>query len=186
MATELARVRFSVDDYHRMAETGILHEDARLELIGGEIVQMSPVGSRHAACVKRLNRLLGRRLGDEAVLGVQDPVRLGDDTEPEPDVMILQPREDFYEQAAPTAADVVLLIEVADSSLAYDRAIKLPRYAQAGVPEVWLVDLDGQAIERHTLPAEAGFLDVRRFVRGTALASLAVPRLVVPVDTVLG
>ncbi len=186
MVTDLARVRFSVDDYHRMAETGILHEDDRVELIGGEIVQMSPVGSHHAACVKRLNRLLGRRLGDEAVLGVQDPLRLGDDTEPEPDLTVLQPREDFYEQATPTATDVLLLIEVCDSSLAYDRTVKLPRYAHAGVPEVWLVDLESQVIERYTEPTEAGFLDVRRFSRGMTVASIAVPHLVIPVEAVLG
>ena len=186
MATELARVRFSVDDYYRMAETGILHEDDRVELIGGEIVRMSPVGSHHAACVKRLNRLLGRRLGDDAVLGVQDPLRLGDDTEPEPDVTVLQPREDFYEEATPTASDVLLVIEVCDSSLAYDRAVKLPRYAQAAVPEVWRVDLDGQVIERYTKPSEAGFLEVRRFGRGTTVASSALSHLVVPVNAVLG
>lgn len=186
MATELARLRFSVADYHRMAETGILHEDDRLELIGGEIVQMNPVGRHHAACVKRLNRLVGRRLGDDAVLGVQDPLRLGDDTEPEPDLTVLRPREDFYEEATPTATDVLLLIEVCDSSLAYDHAVKLPRYAQAGVAEVWLVDLDGQVIELYTKPTEAGFLDVRTFSRGMAVASLVVPHLVIPVNAVLG
>jgi hypothetical protein len=119
-------------------------------------------------------------------LGVQDPLLLGDDTEPEPDLTVLRPRDDFYEETTPTATDVFLLIEVSDSSLAYDRAVKVPRYAQAGVVEIWLVDLDGQAIEQYTKPTVDGFLDVRTFSRGMTVASVAVPRLVIPVNAVLG
>jgi len=126
MAAPLVRHRFTVEEYHRMGQAGILSEDDRVELIEGEIVEMAPVGSRHAACVKRLNALLSRRAGGRALVSVQDPIRLGEHSEPQPDLALLKPREDFYAAAHPGPEDVLLVIEVAETSLEYDREVKLP------------------------------------------------------------
>jgi Uma2 family endonuclease len=179
MAAVLTRVRFTVDDYHRMADAGILAEDDRVELIDGEIVRMSPVGAQHAGTTKKLNRLLTLTLGDAAMIGVQDPVRLADDTEPEPDISVLRPRADFYRQSHPVPPEILLLIEVADTSLLADRLVKIPRYARAGVPEVWLVDLDHRRIERHTGPAAAGYTDVTVIAAGESLPSSVLPEIVI-------
>ena len=185
MAVQVERVRFTVDDYHRMAEAGILSEDDRVELIDGEIVRMSPIGNRHAWCVRRLVQLLTRRTGDhEAIVDSQNPIRLGPYSEPQPDVVVLRFREDYYPEH-PTPTDVLLVIEVADTSLAYDRQVKLPLYAQAGIPEVWLVDLTGDAIERHSEPSEGGYRRVERVGRGETLVSLSLPSLTLRVDDVL-
>ncbi len=126
--------RFSVEDYHRMAEAGILSEDAHVELIEGEIVTMSPLGARHLACVDRLTALLVPGVGPRAIVRVQGSIRLGDRSEPEPDLVLLRPRQDFYAAIPATAGDVLTLIEVMDSSASYDRAIKLGLYARAGSP----------------------------------------------------
>jgi Uma2 family endonuclease len=149
MSTAIARKRFTVTDYYRMAETGIIHRDDRVELLDGEVRVMSPIGSWHAGVVMRLHSLLAKKLGDAAIISVQNPVRLGEFDEPEPDIAVLRPRDDFYTRSHPAATDVLLIIEVADTSLDYDRDEKLPRYAAAGVPEVWLVDLAAEAIERY-------------------------------------
>jgi Uma2 family endonuclease len=186
VTAELTRVRFSVDDYHRMGEVGILDEDDRVELIDGEIVAMSPVGSLHAGTVNRLNRLLTRALGDTAVVALQNPVQLSDDTESEPDLAVLLPRDDFYTTAHPLPADVLLLIEVADRSLPADRRVKLPRYAQAAIRESWLVNLDAGEIERHTNPDSTGYRDVVTLLRGQRLASTVVAGLTLAGDQILG
>jgi Uma2 family endonuclease len=140
----LRRHRLTVDEYYRMAETGVLAPDARVELIDGEIVDMAPIGSRHGSAVKRLNHLLMEAVGSAAIVAVQDPVRLGNRSEPQPDLMLLAPRADFYEAAHPVAADVLLLVEVSDSTARYDRIIKLALYARHGIREVWIVDLDNR------------------------------------------
>ncbi|MDP9379834.1 MAG: Uma2 family endonuclease [Chloroflexota bacterium] len=185
MATGVARRRFTLDDYHKMAEAGILSEDDRVELIAGEIVQLSPIGKYHAACVKRLNRQLGLQLGDEVVIGIQDPVALGDDLAPQPDVSVLRAREDYYAEGLPSPEDILLVMEVADTSLAYDRQVKLPLYARAGVPETWLWDLPQQLVERHSDPSEWGYRSITRAGRGEQLASTVLPSLVIRVDDVL-
>ena len=143
---------FTVGEYYRMAEANILTEEDRVELIAGQIVAMSPIGSRHAACVKRLNLLLGKMIGDSMLLGVQDPIALDAYSEPEPDLVLLRPRADFYATAHPAAGDVLLAIEVADTSASYDREVKVPLYAQAGIPEVWLIDLQKDRIEVYACP----------------------------------
>jgi Uma2 family endonuclease len=181
---EITRRRFTVHEYHRMAETGILHEDDRVELIEGEVVEMTPIGGRHFACVNELNWLLGRRLGDEVRLSVQNPVRLGERLEPQPDLAVIRARD--YAGSLPGPEDVLLLIEVSDTSLSYDRNVKLPLYARSGIPEVFIVDLVNEAIERHTEPSEDGYRLVRRARRGETLRSEAVPALVLPVAAVLG
>jgi Uma2 family endonuclease len=180
----ITRRRFTVDDYHRMAEAGILHEDDRVELIEGVIAEMTPIGSRHAACVRELIRLLSRQVSDDVRVDAQNPIRLDEYGEPQPDLAVIRARD--YWDSLPGPDDVLLLIEVSDTSLAYDREIKLPLYTRSGIPEAWLVDLTGEVIERHTEPAEDGYRLVRRVRRGETLRSETVPELEVPVDAVLG
>ncbi|MBV9281129.1 MAG: Uma2 family endonuclease [Chloroflexi bacterium] len=184
MAIEPSHRRFTVRDYHRMAEVGILTEDDHVELIDGEIVQMTPIGGRHVACVGRLTRLLVQRLGEDVAVNIQSPVQLGEREEPEPDAAVIRARS--YGDELPTAPDVLLLIEVADTSLGYDRARKLPLYARAGIAESWLVDLQGEAIERHTNPVGGTYRLTLRAGRGEEIASLAMPGLVLRADEVLG
>lgn len=172
-ASSLARVfRVSVTDYHRMGETGILGPDLRTELIDGEIVEMPPIGHPHAGTVKLLANLMKEAVGRDAIVSVQDPVWLNDHSEPLPDIALLRPRPDYYRSGHPGAADVLLLVEVADSSLAYDREIKLPRYARAGIPEVWLVDLAGCRLAIHRQPTEDGYAEV---VAADDLSAIALP-----------
>ena len=152
--------RLSVDDYYRMADAGVLAQDARVELIEGEIIDMAPIGSRHAAVVNRLNRLLGAAVGDAAFLTVQSPVRLSKLSEPQPDLMLVRPRPDDYSGSHPTARDVLLLIEVSDTTVRYDREIKMPLYASYGVREYWLVDLDQQDLTCYRAPHNGGYLEV--------------------------
>lgn len=154
------RHRLTVDEYYRMAEVGLLAPDARVELIEGEIIEMPAIGSRHASCVRRLNALLVQAVGNAAMVSVQDPVRLDDWSEPEPDLMLLRPRDDFYARSHPTAHDVLLLIEVSDTTARYDREIKTQLYAQHGVPEVWMIDLDHACVRFFRRPTADGYADV--------------------------
>ena len=142
----------TVGEYVRMGTTGVLGEEARVELIEGEIIDMPPIGAPHASKVKRLNRILSLGVGNRAIVSAQDPILLGDFSAPQPDLALLRPRDDFYDQAHPGPEDVLLLIEVADSSLAYDRETKLPLYARFGIPEVWLLDVVGGNLDIHRDP----------------------------------
>jgi Uma2 family endonuclease len=136
MGIELKRRRFTVDEYRRMGEVGILDEDERVELIEGEIVEMSPIGRRHAGIVNRLNDLFTFRLRGRAIVAVQNPISLGSKySEPQPDLTLLRPRADFYADSRPEPPDVLLVVEVMDTSVERDRQVKLPLYARAGVPE---------------------------------------------------
>ena len=180
----VTRWRFTVHDYHRMGEAGILHEDDRVELIEGEIVEMAAIGTRHFSCVNRLNRLLVMSVGDQAVVSVQNPVRLNEHTEPQPDVTVIRPRD--YRESLPEPEDVLLLIEVSDTTLAYDRGVKLPLYASAGIGEVWIVNLPAETIERYTEPSSNGYRRVEQARRGQTLAPTALPGLTPTVDEVLG
>lgn len=169
-----------------MGETGILGEDDRVELIEGEIVEMTPIGARHAACVNRLNRVLTQRLGAEGIVGVQNPIVLGEHDEPQPDVVVLRPREDFYAAAHPRAGDVLLLVEVADTSREYDRVVKLPLYARHGIPEVWLVDLSAEAVETYREPREGTYEVTGSALRGHVVRPSGFPGLAITVAEVLG
>jgi Uma2 family endonuclease len=169
-----------------MAQAGILTEDDRVELLEGEIVRMRPIGSRHAACVKRLLRLLDRGVGDRAIVGAQDPIRLGGHSEPQPDLTLLRPRPDFYAQAHPTSQDVLLVVEVADTSVGFDQEVKVPLYARFGLAEVWLVDLAAECIEVHRIPMSEGYQAVQRLQRGQRLSVQAFPDLALAVDDILG
>ena len=164
--TAPSRRRFDVDDYHAMVRAGILMEGDRVELIEGEIVEMHTIGSRHVACVNRLTRLLVTALADRGLVSIQNPVRLDRYSEPEPDVVVLWPRGDDYATGLPDPPATLLIIEVADTSLAYDRTVKLPLYAKAGVPEVWIVDLEARAVEAHGQPCEDGYRHFERITEG--------------------
>lgn len=153
-----ARHRLDVDAYYKMAEPGILTRDERVELIDGEIIDLSPIGSPHAGTTNRLTRLFARAAADGmALVSVQSPLRLDVYNEPEPDLMLLRPRADDYRASHPTAADVFLLVEVSDSSLAYDRSVKLGVYARFGVPEVWIVDIAGATVEIFSKPMDGAY-----------------------------
>ena len=178
--------RFDVDDYHRMAAAGILSPKDRVELIEGEVVDMAPIGSPHAGSVNNLVRVFAQAVvSDKVILSVQNPLRLDLHNEPQPDLMLLRPRDDGYRSAHPAAADVLLLVEVAESSLAYDRGTKLPLYARHGIREVWIVDLVGRAIEIHGHPVAGRFTTERRQSAGP-LAPTCLPDCPVDVDRLFG
>ncbi len=134
MITEIKRKLFTVTEYHKMIEAGIFHEDDRIELLGGEIIHMSPIGTRHAACVKRLIQLCTSQLGKRVIVSAQDPIELSFVSEPQPDFVLLKPRADFYSQTHPKPEDIYLVVEVSDTTAAYDRRVKIPFYAQADIP----------------------------------------------------
>ena len=186
MSIQLLRRRFTVQEYNQMAEAGILSEDDRLELIEGEIVEMSPIGKRHAACVDRLNRLFSLRLQQRVIVRVQNPIHLSDRSQPQPDVTLLQPRSDFYAEGHPQPEDILLLVEVADTSVDYDREVKVPLYAQAGIYEIWLVDLVGEYVEVYREPAPNGYGEVQQRRRGEYISVQAFPDLDLSVNEVLG
>ena len=141
------RRRFTADEYHRMGEAGVFAPGDRVELIEGDVIAMTPIGQRHVVCVAELLRRLVLALGDRAVVWPQSPIRLSSHTEPQPDVALLGPRSDRYLSAPARGDDVLLAVEVADTSYRYDRGVKLGLYARAGVREVWIVDLAGDAVE---------------------------------------
>lgn len=175
------RRRFTVDEYHRMGEAGILTEDDRVELLEGEIVAMSPIGRRHAGAVNRLNRRFNSS-APAVTVSVQNPVVL----DPQPDIAVLRYRADGYAAYLPTPSDVLLLIEVADSSTSAERHRKLALYATAGVPEVWFADLGAEVVEVWQNPTDTGFANRREVRRGTTLTPVLVPQVSVSVDEVLG
>lgn len=180
------RWRFTTEDYYRMAEAGILREDDRVELLEGEIVDMSPIGSHHAGCVKRLNALLTTHVGSKAVVSVQDPLRLLSGQEPQPDLMVLEPRADFYGNAHPTPPDVLLLIEVADTSVGLDREVKAALYARVGIREYWLVDLTQNTVTLYTRPSGIGYGTVRTVRRDDIWQAEALPHLSISGAEVFG
>ena len=186
MDTLVRRRRFTVDEYECMSRAGILHEDERVELIDGEVIEMPPIGPGHAGDTKQLNQLFSSRLGTRAIVGVQDPIRLPPGAEPEPDIALLRPRQDFYRTAHPGPDDVLLIVEVAETSLAYDRDVKVPMYAAAGIPEVWVVDVAGGRVLVFREPQADGFRQMTVVESGGVLTPTAFPDLVIRVDEILG
>jgi len=182
----LTRHRLTVADYYRMGEAGVFAPNARVELIEGEVIDMAPIGTRHGSAVKRLNAMLAAAVGSRAVVSVQDPLRLGDLSEPEPDLMLLKPRADFYADAHPTAADVLLLIEVADTSARYDREIKLPLYARHGVPEVWIIDLEARLLCFHRAPAGDAYTEASTTASPGRTPIAALPGVEIDLAQILG
>ncbi len=157
---DIPRFRLSVQKYRRMIEAGILGEDDRIELIEGELTVMPPVNPQHAGKVTRLTRIFSERTGDSALVSVQNPLVLGDRSELQTDLMLLRPRKDFYETANPGPEDVLLVVEIADTSLEYDRNVKIPLYAANGIPEVLLVNLRNERLEIHLDPGSSGYRKV--------------------------
>jgi Uma2 family endonuclease len=173
------RHHLTVAEYYRMGETGILAPDARVELIEGEIIDMPPIGSPHAGTVNYLGHSLRLACGTRAIVSMQNPVFLDLHSEPQPDIALLRPRPDFYRSSHPVPADVLLIVEVADTSLAYDTQIKLPLYAHHGIPEVWLVDLANRRFLVHRTPTPTGFQDVQTLTDLSALTPLLLPDVAV-------
>ena len=186
MSVQYQKHHFNVEEYYRMAEVGLLSEDDRVELIEGEIIEMSPIGSTHGGTVKRSSAFLNHKLGNSMIVSVQDPIRLSDFSEPQPDIALLKPRKDFYSKTHPTAEDVLVVIEVADTSLAYDRNIKLPLYARAGIPESWLIVPAKEVIEIHSQPKNGKYQKTQRLKRGKALVSPTIPSLSCKVEDLIG
>lgn len=151
-AYALARHRLSAEDFLRMAHSGILHEDDRIELIEGDLIDMAPIGTEHAGLVYWLSQRLTLMIGDTAIVGAQNPLSLDDHSQPQPDLLVLRARADYYRKAHPCAADVLLLIEVADATVRFDRDVKIPLYARHGVSEVWLVDVARRCVEVYRDP----------------------------------
>lgn len=183
---EIRMRRFNVEEYHRMGEAGILGEDDRVELVGGRLVEMAPIGSRHLACVVALNHLLVEASGGRFFVSVQNPVRLSGRDEPQPDLSLLGRKPRPEATAPPGPAEVLLVVEVSDTTLSYDRNTKLPLYAQAGIPEAWIVDLAGRKVEVHYGPGRGVYGGSRTFGPGERVSSAVFGGISLPVDAVLG
>ena len=184
MKPSVTRRRFTVDEYHRMAKAGILHEDDRVELIEGEIIQMAAIGSRHAARVNYVAEQFITALTGRAIVSIQNPVRLGRRTEPEPDLALLRPRPDRYDARLPSPDDVLLIVEVADVTLRHDRDVKVPLYAAAGIPEVWIWDLPRHRILVYRQLVGGRYTDAAVVPQGT-LAPEAFPELHIRLDEIM-
>ena len=175
MALPLRRLSFTADQYHKLAEIGVLSEDDRVELIDGEIIDMAPIGELHFGHVNRFTHVFIQAFGNRAVLHVQNPVRLGPRREPQPDVTLLKRRDDYYAARMPAPEDVLLLVEIADSSLDYDRNTKVPLYAEAGIVEYWLVNLVDDVILVYRDPGPTGYGVVQVLRRGDTIRPVAFP-----------
>ena len=186
MAIGVRTRRFSVEEYHRVVRAGILKEDDRVELIEGEIIEMTPIGLRHSFCLARVTDHFAVSLHGLAVVWVQSPIGLSPDSEPQPDLAVVRPPLTQYADAHPGAGDVFLVIEVADTTVDHDRTRKIPLCAGAGVREAWLVNLPAQTIEVYRAPTGEGYQDVRTLGRGQRLAPEAFQDLTLTVDDILG
>ena len=184
MAVDVERARrlFTIDEYVRMWETGIIRDNDRVELIEGEVVEMSPTGDPHAAIVDNLTHLLVNAVGNRARVRVQGPVRIPPRSLPQPDLALLRERSYMHQSA--TTPDVLLVVEVADTSLRYDRTVKLRLYARAGIPEYWVVDARTETLEIHRAPAGEQYAERLQPARGTTIAPLAFPDAAIPIDAI--
>ncbi len=182
---QVQRKLFTVDEYEQMIRAGVFAEDDRLELIEGEIVEMSPIGSAHMALVNRLNHLLVQRVGALAQVSVQNPIRLPR-SEPQPDLALLRPRPDYYANALPQPADVLLLIEVAETTAGFDRAVKLPLYASQGIAEVWLIDVQERVVEVYRGAAPGRYRESYTFGGAETITPQSLPDVGLRVDEILG
>ncbi|QTA90596.1 Uma2 family endonuclease [Desulfonema magnum] len=187
MLTNVRRKMFTTDEYHRMTELGILGEDDHLELIEGDIIQMAAaIGSYHASCVDRLTQLFAANFAGKAIVRVQNPVSIGKHSEPEPDIALLKFRENFYAETHPGPKDVLLIVEVSDSTLKYDRETKLPLYAKAGIKETWIINLQEGCVEVYTGPSKQGYDTLRKFRKQTVITSDSFPDLHLSADDIMG
>lgn len=185
MPVELTKRRFTADDYQRMGQAGILSEGDRVELIAGEVVTMTPIGPRHNAAVNRATRAMVTAVGDNAIVQVQGSIRLDLYDEPQPDLVLLRPRADYYASRLPGPADIFLVVEIAESSIDYDREVKARLYAESGIQEYWLVNLNENLVSCHSAPEGASYRSFQRYHRGQTLAPQALPDRVIAVDMLL-
>lgn len=178
--------RFRVEEFHKMMEAGILPEESGWEIIDGYVIDKMTIGSKHAGTVKRLNKSMSDLLGDTAIVSIQDPIHIDDYNEPEPDVALLKPRQDFYVQSHPMPEDVLLVVEVSDSTVEYDRLIKKAIYAEAGIQEFWLVNFQDNTVECYSQPKNGSYRLAKILERGETIKSNSIENLVLQVDEILG
>lgn len=186
MSLSLITRKFTVEEYEKMATEGIIKPDEKVELIRGEIIKMSPMGTRHAACIARLTQLLYRKFGDLILLGVQNPIRLNNNSQPEPDLSLLIPRADFYVAAYPCPQDIYLIIEVSDSTLDYDRYTKIPLYAEANIQEVWIINLKEECLEVYRHPLNGSYQAMQKYYRGESIFIESFPEIELTLTEILG
>ncbi len=183
----LTQRQFTIDEYHRMGESGILHEDDRVELIEGKIVSMSPIGLRHTACVKRLIKLFSSLVqNNQTLISVQDPLIVNNHNEPEPDIVLLKYLEDCYESKRPSDEDALLVIEVADTSLTYDKTIKVPLYAKSQISDLWIVDLNSNTTQTFRFSNGKTYQEVKTHKNQDAITPLAFPDFSISVSNIFG
>jgi Uma2 family endonuclease len=185
MAAQIQRRLFTISDCYKMVDAGILRPEERVELIHGEIVKMSPIGTRHAAAVDRANRAFVRLVGDNAIVRVQSTTVLDEFCAPEPDVALLRPRDDFYVHKHPAGPDILLIIEVADSSLEYDTGVKAELYAILGVHEYWVVDLPNNRLLAYSDAMKDSYRSIRELHRNDSVAPQLLPDCRLAVDVLL-
>jgi Uma2 family endonuclease len=183
---QLLKRKFTVEQYHKMVESGILTENEHVELIRGEVAEMVPIGRRHAAYVRRLNPIFSEKLSQRALVDIQNPVELDNTSEPQPDVALLRPRSDFYETRHPQPADIFLIVEVADTTAKSDREVKIPLYAEDGIPEVWLVNINEQCLEVYRKPSAEGYQEIQKLQRGQKVSIEAFPDVEIAIDEIFG
>jgi len=185
MPIKTSKRLFTVRDYHQMVNAGILCEDDRVELIHGEVVRMSPIGTRHNAAVRRATHALVKIVDDRAIVSVQGSIQLGEYDEPQPDIVLLRPRDDFYASRHANPPDTLLIVEMADSSLEYDQTVKMSLYAKTGVPEYWIANLQNDCLIVYQDPHENTYRVIRELRRGDAIAPQRLQECRIPIDALL-
>ncbi|MCU7244872.1 MAG: Uma2 family endonuclease [Microcystis aeruginosa WS75] len=186
MSLSLITRKFTVEEYEKMTTQGIIKPDEKVELIRGEIIKMSPMGTRHAAGIDRLTQLLYQKFGDLILLGVQNPIRLNNNSQPEPDLSLLIPRSDFYVAAYPCPQDIYLIIEVSDSTIDYDRNTKIPLYAEANIKEVWIINLKEECLEVYRHPLHGSYQAIQKYYRGESIFIESFPEIELTLIEILG
>ncbi len=187
MSVQSLKHLFTVDDYNRMGESKIFSEDDRVELIEGEIIQMVPIGDRHVTCVNRLlDCFVSLQVVKKTIISIQNPIQLGEYSEPQPDITLLKPSVDFYTGCLSQSNDVFLVVEVSDSSIEFDRNVKIPLYAKHEIPEMWLVDLEKQTLETYRQPVSGRYTQTQTLDSNQSIAPQAFPELILPVSDILG
>lgn len=186
MSIQVLKRRFTVADYHKMAEIGVFKADEKNELVDGEIIVISPIGKRHAACVSRISELFFSRLATVASVRVQNPIILDDFSEPQPDIVLVKRRSDFYEARHPQTTDIFLLVEVADTTIDFYLSVKIPLYCQNGIQEVWLVDLNQNCIRMYRTPTSNGYQLIQLLEAEQILTLSAFPKNQINVKEILG
>lgn len=177
---------FTVSEYHKMIDAGVFVGNSDYELIEGEIVKKMPQGNLHIASINRLTRILSRKCNDNVLVSIQNAVVISGISEPEPDVTLLKFREDFYASSKAEAKDVLLLIEVSDTTIKYDRTVKLGIYAQAQVAEVWLVNLPRQILEAHLQPENGKYRVVEKYEKSQTVVPTLLPDVKLKVSDIIG